>query len=234
MFGFFVLCGPACFAREINLVFVPLHYQDNKDFLQDKTALLKRLANTTPFNEFPASVKSLEMYPSEREKEKFFKTTQGIPPYKIDPIFLKNIHGKIGANYKLVVLDENSSGSYAQMSFPEITSILILGRAGYKNDESFSKGFLHELGHSLGLRDESPEITAKGSLPGFPNCAVTKQEARQWWGDLAGKDPRVSYIYGCCGNTNYIRPTIASLMNDIEKADDFGPVNERYLRQIFK
>ncbi|MDP3732853.1 MAG: hypothetical protein Q8R31_07540 [Candidatus Omnitrophota bacterium] len=28
-----------------------------------------------------------------------------------------------------------------------------------------------------------------------------------------------------------IRPTIASLMNDADKAEDFGPVNERFLRK---
>ena len=33
-------------------------------------------------------------------------------------------------------------------------------------------------------------------------------------------------------NKKYIRPTIASLMNDADKAEDFGPVNERYLRQV--
>jgi len=40
----------------------------------------------------------------------------------------------------------------------------------------------------------------------------------------------VRYVRGCCGNRNYIRPTTASLMNDPDKAGDFGPVNERYIR----
>ncbi|MDD4980625.1 MAG: hypothetical protein PHC54_05090 [Candidatus Omnitrophica bacterium] len=46
-----------------------------------------------------------------------------------------------------------------------------------------------------------------------------------------GKVPRVNYIHGCCGNKNYIRPVIASLMNNPDKAEDFGPVNERFLRK---
>jgi len=44
----------------------------------------------------------------------------------------------------------------------------------------------------------------------------------------------VGYINGCCGNKDYIRPTIASFMNDPDQANDFGPVNERYLRKVLE
>jgi len=48
---------------------------------------------------------------------------------------------------------------------------------------------------------------------------------------LVTENDRVGYIFGCCGNKDYIRPTIASLMNDFRKAEDFGPVNQRHLRR---
>jgi len=51
---------------------------------------------------------------------------------------------------------------------------------------SFAKGFLHKLGHSLGLRDECVDCQQL-SLAGPPNCAATKEEAQKWWGDLVGK-----------------------------------------------
>ena len=70
--------------------------------------------------------------------------------------------------------------------------------------------------------------------PGPPNCAATEEDAKAWWGDLEGTMPRVHYIHGCGGNKNYIRPTIASFMNDPDKAGDYGPVNARYLSRIFQ
>ncbi len=133
--------------------------------------------------------------------------------------------------YKLVIIDVKGSISCAELSLIDKTSLIILGKARYKDTDSLAKGFLHELGHSLGLYDECVDC-AQLSFGGYPNCAPTKEEAERWWGDLAGKDPRVNYIAGCCGNKNYIRPAIASLMNDPDKAEDFGPVNERYLRNI--
>ena len=66
----------------------------------------------------------------------------------------------------------------------------------------------------------------------IPIARQPKKRPRNGGGDLVGQGTRVNYIFGCCGNKNYIRPTIASLMNDPDKAEDFGPVNERYLRQV--
>ncbi|MFH0913499.1 MAG: hypothetical protein V1884_04385, partial [Candidatus Omnitrophota bacterium] len=122
------------------------------------------------------------------------------------------------------------SVSCAELSSRDKLSLVIVGRSRYTNPQSFAKGFLHELGHSLGLRDECIDC---GELcpPGPPNCASTPEEAKGWWGDMVGKVERVNYIHGCSGNKSYIRPVIASLMNDTEKAEDFGPVNERFLKK---
>ncbi len=120
--------------------------------------------------------------------------------------------------------------SCAQLSDIQKTSIIVLGKKRYLSEESFAKGFLHEFGHALGLREESMGYQ-KFPLPGYPNCATTREDAVSWWGDLAEHNDRVTYFAGCSGNKDYLRPTSVSLMNDPDKAEDFGPVNERYLRQ---
>lgn len=147
--------------------------------------------------------------------------------------FLNDLLTYLKSNYKLIIIDASGSVSTAELSSPDKLSLVILGRARYEDSSSFAKGFLHELGHSLGLRDECVDCQQL-CPPGPPNCATTKEEAENWWGDLVGKEQRVNYISGCCGNKEYIRPTIASLMNNPDKAEDFGPVNERYLRKILR
>lgn len=216
----------------LNIVFCPLHYQKKDDFLRDSEAMMQRLSGTKPFDQFAQDLGTYAMSVSAREGEAVFKKVQGFPPLKIRQDFLDSISSQLGASYKLVILDASGRSFCAELSSKDEMSLIILGKAKYGGKDSFAKGFLHELGHSLGLRDESPEVYAKESPAGYPNCATSREEARKWWGDLKGKKEYVDYIRGCCGNKSYFRPTIASLMNDVEKADDFGPVNERYLREI--
>ena len=206
-------------------------YDGGAPFRQDVDILTRRLFKTKPFSEFEGEIAFSYLELSPEEEKSFFKPVAAFPPLLARQDFLDGLGAKLGAAYKLVIIDAKSGISCAELSRIDKTSLLIIGRARYNSANSFAKGFLHELGHSLGLREEfinasySPE-------PGYPNCAVTKKEAQEWWGDLVGRDSRVNYISGCCGNRSYIRPTIASLMNDADKAEDYGPVNERYLRKI--
>ncbi len=165
---------------------------------------------------------------SKKEEEFFFKKTQGFPPLKVLQDFLNTIKTFLRYNYKLIIIDYSGSVSCAELSSVDKISLVILGRRRYENNGSFARGFLHELGHSLGLRDECTSCF-QPCPPGPPNCAVTKEESVRWWGQFVGKDSRVNYISGCCGNTRYIRPTAASLMNNPDKAGDYGPVNEKYI-----
>jgi hypothetical protein len=225
---------PSLESKELSfsLIFCPLGYQDKEIFLKDIDALVQRLKKTKPFDEFMESIGIYYINLSEEEGNLFFKKTQVFPPLKVRQDFLDDILSYLKLNYKLIILDAGGSVSCAELSSPDKTSLIILGKARYKDKDSFAKGFLHELGHSLGLRDECVDCVQL-SLAGPPNCAPTKEEAQRWWGDLVGKVARVNYIRGCCGNKDYIRPIIASFMNDADKAEDFGSVNERYLRQIY-
>jgi hypothetical protein len=211
------------------LVFCILRYKDISYSHEDIKKLVWILKITSPFKYFPI-FKIWTLVLSDKEEPEIFKFTQDFPPLKIREDFLKNIQVRLGEEYKLVILDAQGSVSCAELSQANRSSIIILGRRAYVNDDGFAKGFLHELGHAFGLRDECVNCQQRSSS-GYPNCASCLEEAQKWWGDLVIEGGRVNYIYGCCGNEEYIRPTIASLMNDPDKADDFGPVNERYLRR---
>ena len=217
--------------RAFSFIFCSLGYQDKEIFLQDIDALVQRLEKTRPFDEIN-TMGFWRVFISKEEGGIIFKRAQGFPPLKVRGDFLDDILSQLKSNYKLIIIDALGSVSCAELSSLDKMSLIILGRARYKDKDSFTKGFLHELGHSLGLRDEGPNSEAALCLPGPPNCAATEEEAQKWWGDLAGKVPRVHYIRGCCGNQSYVRPTIASLMNDPDKAGDFGVVNERYLKKV--
>ncbi len=219
--------------RVRSFVFCPLGYSDKETFLQDIRALIQRLKETKPFNKIN-TIGFWVINISKGDEDIIFKRSQGLPPFKVRKDFLSDISTHLGYNnYKLIIIDASGSVSCAELSSVDKLSLIILGRSRYSNLQSFAKGFLHELGHSLGLRDECVDC-AQLSPAGMPNCAATKEEAQKWWGDLVGKEPRVNYIRGCCGNKDYIRPVIVSLMNDTDKAEDFGPVNERYLLAALK
>ncbi|MFH0856010.1 MAG: hypothetical protein V1869_05870 [Candidatus Omnitrophota bacterium] len=220
---------PSGAGEPINLVFCSLNYKDNVDFVQDREMLIRRLKITKPFDIY-GNFRFWYIDLSRQEEEMIFKPVAAFPPLETREDFLVYISQRLKGAYKLVIIDAQGSVPCAELSRARESSLIILGRKSYDSDNNLAKGFLHELGHAFGLRDECASCRRLSS-GGYPNCASSQEEAKRWWGDLAGKDDRVGYISGCCGNINYIRPTIASLMNDFHKAQDFGPVNERYLRQ---
>lgn len=217
----------------LNLVFCPLNYPDKEAFQKDTRSLIVRFKETKPFDEFNASFAFWQVDLTGAEAAQVFKLTQDFPPLKVRNDFLAGVSARIKGVYKLVIIDALGSVPCAELSEAGKDSLIIIGRKSYADDNDFAKGFLHELGHSLGLRDEGLNSQAARCRPGPPNCATSIEEAESWWGDLAETNSRVRYVNGCCGNKNYFRPTTASLMNDLDKAKDFGPVNERYLKNLF-
>ncbi|MDD5347566.1 MAG: hypothetical protein PHT59_03025 [Candidatus Omnitrophica bacterium] len=213
----------------LDLVFVPLHYSKEGDFSADVEHILSGLRKTPPFGEFIDRIGIHKVGLSPIEEERLFQETHGFPPLKIHQELFRTIEKSLRPPYKVAIIDAKGSRSCAELSAMNKVSVLIIGRGRYKRGDGFGKGFLHELGHSLGLRDECVHCSPL-SGPGHPNCAANKEDALRYWGDLANKAAGVSFISGCCGSREYIRPTLGSLMNDADKADDFGPVNERYLR----
>lgn len=217
-------------SKILNFIFCPLNYTSNNFFLRDIERFYAKIKNIEPFDEFYSKIGFYYINLSDEEENLIFKQKQGFPPLEVSRDFLDDVSTRFKSKYKLIIIDASGSVSCAQISSIDKTSLIILGKKRYKSINSFNKGFLHEFGHSLGLRDEC--VACRFCPPGPPNCAISKEEAEKWWGDLAEKEDAVDYISGCCANKNYIRPSVISLMNDPEKAEDFGAVNERYLRKV--
>ncbi|MFA5338150.1 MAG: hypothetical protein WC330_07445 [Candidatus Omnitrophota bacterium] len=220
--------NPGYSAKKIPFVLVFINYTNEQSYSADLSILNEKLMTTSPFDEFLKNIVVYKIDISREEEKIFFKKTQNFPYVSVRTDLLENIASDVKGAYKLVIVDSLGSLSCAELSLVDKFSLIILGRGRYKNKEDFAKGFMHELGHSFGLRDECSSCNQ--GRAGFPNCASNEKEAEKWWGRQVTERGRVGYFKGCCGRKDYIRPTIASLMNDPNKARDFGPVNEEYLR----
>jgi len=223
--------GSSSQVAPLHLIFVGLQYPRQELFIEDMRIAQTKLFSLKPFNSLRDAIRTFYVILDTKEEETFFKRREGTPPVMVRNGFVKNLAAQAGA-YKLIILDYNGNNTCAELSAIDKISLIIVGRRRYLSNDEFIKGFLHELGHSLGLRDECIHC-AKVEL-GYPNCAPTKELARQWWGAFAGEVPTVDFVNGCCGTYDCVRPSIASLMNDADKASDYGYVDEAYLRREFE
>ena len=212
----------------LNLVFVSLGYQREDNFEKDISSILARLKKTSPFREF----KSLKIYLLDtglKEKDALFKKSKNFPFLKVKNSLIQGIKRRVGGVYKLVILNKESSASAAELSSIKDISLIILGKSSYGKKNRIAKVFLHELGHSLGLREENP-ASSQPIISGEPNCAPDKETAKKWWGDAAEENSGVDYFEVKARNKTFIKPTLRSIMNNPFKSSGYGPVNERYLR----
>lgn len=85
--------------------------------------------------------------------------------------------------------------------------------------------FLHEFGHSFGkLRDEYVEPAYVYTwIPGYPNCAATKEEALQWWPEWNEEE-----LYPGCVNFTRFRLSETSIMRTVN-TEDFKLINSLHL-----
>lgn len=154
-------------------------------------------------------------------------------------------------NFKLVVLSPLNFVPNATVARGKNSALYLPAYQGVLTrtelDTFLSRFFLHELGHSLGLRDEyarqRPEeaiidansATAPSSNVAYqaaqPNCAIDRATAEQWWGAyITAKVPGVGLYSGCAGKTAYYYPVQNTLMSDDPQIATYGRVSEDYLR----
>ncbi|HLC66749.1 MAG TPA: hypothetical protein VJK52_03870, partial [Candidatus Nanoarchaeia archaeon] len=116
-----------------------------------------------------------------------------------------------------------------------------------RTDAPFS--LVHEFQHLFAELGE--EYYAPGSpsppaarIPRQPNCAATRADAEQWWGDIVGLDAvenmEIGYYSECQQTAHFIKPTVSSLMDGRAHHDlgiawhsDYrlGAVNRRCIQQ---
>ncbi len=211
----------------LNLVFVSLGYQEPSEFKKYISSITARLKSVFPFSKFKG-FKFFLLKANQEEEKDIFKESKSFPYLKIRSDFIRELKNEIGGNYKLVILDKESNVSAAELSNAKEASLIILGRNSFGEKNRLAKAFLHEFGHSLGLREENSG-SSHGIISGEPNCALDKETAIKWWGDIAQENSGVDYFEVKTQNKTFIKPTLGSIMNNPFKSYGYGPVNERYL-----
>jgi hypothetical protein len=127
------------------------------------------------------------------------------------------------------VLEKNSMGRNA---FAIKNSLWVSDIHRKVKEDEGGKGLIHEFGHSFGgLKDEYH--TENGpDQSGKPNCAPTRQKAKQWWGEMAEKNPEVGYERGCAYSKNNWDPHPGGTIMGDGGLWSYGPVNNRKLRKV--
>lgn len=92
-------------------------------------------------------------------------------------------------------------------------------------------GFLHEWGHAFGgLKDEYYRDGGRNAA-GKPNCADTRSQAEDWWGEMAEQYADVGYYQGCAYTADNWRPHKKSIMGN-GGLHSYGRVNEKRLEHV--
>lgn len=87
--------------------------------------------------------------------------------------------------------------------------------------------YLHELGHSTFLLADEYTEKQLGDRPRYPNCAGSRIQAEQWWGDV----PDAKIIAGCSYVNSNFRAHAKTIMLSTNSLT-YGDVSLRYIQTI--
>lgn len=91
---------------------------------------------------------------------------------------------------------------------------------------------IHEWGHAFGhLADEYEGTNGTADTASRPNCATSREQARDWWGRMAAITPRVGYDDGCKGHDAMVEPHPGGTIMGDGGLHHYGPINDRQLLQ---
>lgn len=234
--------APVADDRSLHLVFYAHAFESREAFDAEVDFLVQALRSVEPWasHEF---IRTHRVFGENPEVAHVVTEDRPHPALRIRPAINDELRPLGLARFKLVFLSRERFLSWANVTRgwePSVVTLSVPPDRGAEEREFTGRVFLHELGHSFGLRDEMERgvialAGSEGTLPGPPNCAPDHATAEAWWGGMVGQDPRVGYYSGCAGNPAYVRPTRTSLMNLADLASspqDYGPVSERYLRIV--
>lgn len=217
-------------------------YQDKNLALRHVGLLQGALKNVEPFKS--SNVLHSRVITSGTEKCQVEKGPQNI--LRCDKSLIDDINELGIKHFKLVVLSPKDFVPNARQARGKNSTIYLPSFKGALTDEEvnvfLTRFFLHELGHSLGLRDEykferndnaSPEQISENIAyqPAQPNCAPDKATAQQWWKEYESTG-LITYENGCAGMERYVYPQKTTLMSVEPEPETFGVVSEDYLRGI--
>lgn len=235
--------------NKFNIIFFYDGYDNQKDALLDIKVLEEALDLVEPF----ASLKEIiafKIFTTEGQKCHVERGAKKI--LKCDKELVDSFNRLGIDHFKLVILSPLEFVPAATVVRGKNSAIYLptfqgaLTRA--ELNQFLGRFFVHELGHSLGLRDEytrdrpqeaivDPEAAAAPSSnrayqPAKPNCAPDEATARNWWGEYLGVVEGVDIIPGCAGRDSYFYPQKGTLMSDNPEMESFGQVSEDYLRGV--
>lgn len=231
-------------SKNLTVLFYYDGYKDSAKALRQIGLLQGALKNTQPFAS--SDVISTRVFTSandrchvERKAQKILVCDKGLIP-EINKLNIEH--------FKLVILSPLDFVPNAKVVRGKNAALYLPSFKGALTDEEvnvfLSRFFLHELGHTFGLRDEyaftrtpnssTPEAYSDNVAyqPARPNCAPDKATAEKWWGSYTSSDKKVGYNQGCAGDKRFYFPQTETVMSDNPQQAEYGVVSEDYLRGV--
>jgi hypothetical protein len=236
--------------RGFNIVFVSDGIYDPAEFLYRIDTLERGLKVVEPWKSYD-NFNFFTVFAKDRD---FCTVSDPGPMLKCDKDLIGALQPLGLYRFKVVIVSAKQFVAWSNVVRLENSVIaLSLPQRDMADQTVYRNVWLHEFGHSFGLRDEMAQDVqatpgSAATTPGGPNCAPDARTAVQWWGEMIRKvngtnnthyfesgqnTTDVGLYYGCAGNPNYIKPTMGSLMNTHDAImSEYGPVSERYLRKV--
>ena len=238
--------------KNLNILFYYDGYSNDTEAQHFVGLMEATLATTQPF----ANAGNIQMKAFTSSKPKCHTEKHGGHNLLVCDKSLINLVNDLHiARFKLVILSPQNFVPNATVAYGKNSVMYLPTYQGALTkeelDEFISRYFMHELGHSLGLRDEYARQRPESAIgdvqaaqatssnvafqPAQPNCAPDKATAEKWWGNYvkaAVKD--VGYYNGCAGREDYYYPVQGTLMSDDPTVETYGRVSEDYLRNVLQ
>jgi len=127
------------------------------------------------------------------------------------------------ADYDILVSKDNfGRGSY------ELSNTMYYGGADQDSGNN-PRIFLQLWGLGFGNLKAEFATDSGADTPGRPNCAQTKSQAEDWWGEIAEENPKVGYEQGCGYSDDNWEPHPGATIMGRRGRWHYGPVNDRAL-----
>ncbi len=237
------------YSGKFNLVFFYDGYQNQDDAMTNIKLMEAALDIVEPFK----SLKELITYKVFTTEGKKCNVVPGSKKLLSCDRAMVDSFNRLGIeHFKLVVLSPLDFTPNASVARGKNSAIYIPTLQGNLTKEEYNRWigqiFTHELGHSLGLRDEYSRSRPPSAIldynaynspssniayqPAEPNCAPDLETAKQWWGNYTGVFSQVGFYPGCAARDSYYYPEEGTLMSAYATKESYGQVSEDYLRAI--